>query len=97
MTQPEAKLSRKIMAAWKRAGAWCMKVHGSQFQVSGVPDIIGVYRGVFIACETKMPGNTTSPIQDHRIEQIRAAGGRVVVAYSVEEAMRLIEDIESTQ
>lgn len=92
--QPEAKLSTKIMKAWRGRGAWCMKIHGSEFQTSGVPDIAGVYRGISIWCETKMPGNHTSKIQDYRIQQIRDAGGLVVVAYSVEEALVLLDTVD---
>lgn len=83
------------MKAWREKGAWCFKVHGSQFQPAGIPDIVGVFKGRFVACETKMPGNEPSRIQQHRIKQIEAAGGRCVVAYSVEEATRLLEDIEN--
>jgi len=94
MAQPEARLSKKIMQAWRDRGAFCFKVWGSAHQMNGVPDIVGVYRGRFIACETKMPGNEPSRIQQHRIKQIEAAGGRCVVAYSVEAAVALLEDID---
>lgn len=97
MVQPEARLSQRIMKAWQKRGAWCFKVHGSQFQPAGIPDIIGVYRGTFIACETKMPGNKPSRIQAYRIKQITAAGGKCVVAYSVEEAEALLDAIESNE
>lgn len=92
--QPESKLSTKIMEAWRKRGAWCMKIHGSEFQMSGVPDISGVYRGISVWCETKMPGNHTSKIQDYRISQIREAGGLVVVARSVEEALILLDTVD---
>lgn len=94
MAQPEAKLSKKIMKAWRDRGAFCFKVWGNAHQMSGVPDIVGVYRGRFIACETKMPGNAPSPIQAHRIAQIEAAGGLTVVAYSVEEATELLDAVD---
>ena len=93
--QPEAKLSTKIIKAWKERGAFSYKVHGSEFQTSGVPDISGCYRGVSVWCETKMPGNVPSKIQEYRISQIREAGGFVVVAYSVEEALSLLDQVDS--
>lgn len=45
--------------------------------------------GRFVGIETKMPGKlaTVSPIQKHRHEQIKAAGGVVIVATSVQEAV----------
>lgn len=94
MSQPEARVSKAIMKAWRERGAFCFKVWGSAHQMSGVPDIVGVYRGTFVACETKMPGNEPSRIQLHRIAQITAAGGRVVVAYSVGDALQLLESID---
>lgn len=42
-----------------------------------------------------MPGNHTSKIQDYRIGQIREAGGMVVIAYSVEEAIKLLDEVDS--
>lgn len=92
--QPESKLSTKIMKAWRNRGAFCYKVHGSEMQMAGVPDISGTFRGWSVWCETKMPGNAPSAIQLHRIKQIRAAGGLVVVAYSVKEATELIDHLE---
>ena len=92
--QPEAKVSTKIMKEWRKLGVWCYKVWGSEFQMSGVPDISGVYNGRSVWCETKMPGNKPSQIQWYRIEQIRASGGFVVVAYSVAEALEMIQHID---
>jgi hypothetical protein len=92
--QPEAKVSTKIMKEWRRQGAWCYKVWGSEFQMSGVPDISGVYEGRSVWCETKMPGNKPSPIQWYRIDQIRASGGFVVIAYSVSEALEMLQHID---
>ena len=92
--QPESRLSTKIMKAWRARGAFAYKVHGSEYQLAGVPDISGVYRGISVWCETKMPGNHTSKIQDYRIQQIRDAGGLVVVAYSVEEALTLLDTVD---
>lgn len=94
--QPEARLSRKIMDAWRKRGAWCMKIHGSEYQMSGVPDIGGSYRGRSVWCETKMPGNKPSKIQEHRIKELRAAGAFVVVAYSVDQAMKLLDEVDAS-
>lgn len=67
------------------------KVHGSALMMAGLPDLIGVHHGRFIAVEVKMPGNTTSAIQDRVIDKIRKAGGRVVVAYSVDDALKVLK------
>lgn len=93
--QGEARLSTKIMREWKKRGVWCYKVHGGPMQLNGVPDISGVYKGLSIWCETKLAYNKLSPIQAHRIGEIRKAGGFVVVAYSVEEAVALLDHIDA--
>lgn len=91
--QPEGKLSTKIMKAWRAEGAFCYKVHGSEYQPAGIPDISGVVKGRSVWCETKMPGNAPSKIQKYRINKIRSAGGHVVVAYSVQQALEMIAHV----
>jgi len=92
-TQPESKVSTRIMKKWREMGAFCYKVHGGEFQMAGIPDISGCYQGVSVWCETKMPGNKTSLVQDVRINQLRASGAHVVVAYSVADAVQMLEHI----
>ncbi len=76
-------------------GAFCYKVHGGEFQMAGIPDISGVWEGRSIWCETKMPGNKTSLVQDVRINQLRKAGAHVVVAYSVADAAEMIQHLQT--
>ena len=95
MSQPENRLSARIQSAWKGDGVWCFKVHGSEYQPAGIPDICGVYNGHSVWCETKMPGGVLSEIQKYRINKIRAAGGHVVVATSVKEARAMIDHLAS--
>jgi len=91
--QPESKVSTRIMKKWREMGAFCYKVHGGEFQMAGIPDISGVFNGHSVWCETKMPGNKTSLVQDVRINQLRKAGAHVVVAYSVAEAVQMLEHV----
>ena len=88
--QPEHRHSLKYMEYLRKHGAWCFKVHGGPMQPSGIPDIIGVYKGMFFGVESKEPGNSTSEIQDFRIARIRAAGGLVVVAYSMTDVQQFL-------
>jgi hypothetical protein len=95
-TQPESKVSTAIMKKWRALGAFCYKVHGGEFQMAGVPDISGVVFGASIWCETKMPGNWEPSLkQKIRINQIRRAGGHVVVAYGVSDAVQMIEHLST--
>lgn len=90
MAQPEARLSRQIMAALRKKGAFVWKNHGSEYTMAGLPDICGVYLGRFIAVETKMPGARLSHRQVYVIDQLEKAGAAVVVAQSVSEALGVL-------
>lgn len=94
-SQPEGKVSTAIMKAWRAKSAWCFKVHGSEYQPAGIPDICGVYLGRSVWCETKMPGNKPSEIQKYRMNKIIDAGGLCVVAYSVQQAVQMLEHIDA--
>lgn len=92
MSQPEAKLSRRIMDALRAEGYFCFKVHGSEFMMAGLPDIICCADGLFIGLETKMPqsrGNV-SPRQTLVHSQIQNAGGIAHVVCSPQEALNVI-------
>ena len=55
MSQPEAKLSREIMKTLRLKGYFVFKVHGSEYMMAGLPDIIVCAEGKFVGLETKMP------------------------------------------
>lgn len=42
---------------------------------SGVPDIVGCYKGKFFAIECKAGSNTTTALQERELEKIRRADG----------------------
>lgn len=92
MTQPESRLSRKIMDAIRAEGHFCFKVHGSEYMMAGLPDILVCANGLFIGLETKLPKtrSNTSARQDLVHGQIQAAGGTAVVVCSPEEALDVI-------
>lgn len=46
---------------------------------SGVPDIVGCYKGVFFAFECKAGGNKPTPLQELNLSKIRNAGGAALV------------------
>jgi hypothetical protein len=84
------------MDALREQGAFCWKNHGGPTMMAGLPDIAGVYQGLFFAIETKMPeGKEPSAIQRLRHRQIREAGGIVKVARSVAEALEVLARIDA--
>lgn len=65
-----------------------MKIHGGPYQMSGVPDVLCVKRGVAVFLEVKRPGEKPTEIQKARMEEIRRVGGaECAVVTSKEEAM----------
>ena len=93
-TQREARISQKIQAELRGMGAFCFKVHGSQFMMAGLPDIVGVYRGLFFGFETKTPEKrkNTSASQDRVHGLIREAGGFCEVVCSPTEAVEKLRE-----
>jgi hypothetical protein len=63
--------------------------------MAGLPDLVMSYRGCFIGLETKMPDGRVSPIQAHRHEEIRKAGGIAAVVRSVDEAMAILDRVDA--
>lgn len=97
MPQPESRLSRKIMQAWRKRGVYCYKVHGSEFTPAGTPDIVGCYRGHFIYYETKIAdhGNKPTEIQYYRMEQMKKAGAIGDWGTSVSHALTVLDRVDS--
>lgn len=91
--QREGKLSQAIMKELRLHGHFCFKVHGSEYMMAGLPDIVVCANGLFIGLETKLPEtrNNTSPRQDYVHGQIREANGYVAVVTSPTEALAFVK------
>lgn len=94
MSQRESALSRKIMEALRAEGYFCFKVHGSEFMMAGLPDIIVCAEGKFVGLETKLPEYRTnvSPRQVVVHTQIEHAGGVARVVCSPNEALSAVKE-----
>jgi Holliday junction resolvase len=93
----ETRVVKKIKEGLQKIYPNCFffKVHGSGYQKSGIPDLIGCINGLFIGIEVKDPKNKSygaTELQLHIIELIKGAGGIAGVATSLEEAKELIEN-----
>jgi hypothetical protein len=90
--KPETRLVNKIKERFERTpGIWFMKVHGSPFQMAGVPDLIGCYRGRFFGLEAKVGSNVPTLLQQRTMAALEAAGAIVAEVRSVEDAERVLE------
>ena len=89
----ESDLQKRIVAALRRKGVFCSKIHGGPYQQSGLPDIIGCVEGDFFGFEVKLPGKETTltKLQAKKLEQIKAAGGIGEMVTSVKEALEILD------
>lgn len=93
----ESKLTSNIIKALKTHGGFWLKIHGSASQTTGIPDILGCYRGRFVALEVKIPGraSTLSKRQRLMLTRIRQHGGTSAMITSTQDALEVILDIDS--
>lgn len=60
----------------------------TRFGQAGMPDIIGIYRGRFLAIEVKRPGNKATMEQQMFLDGISRMGGLAFVAFSLDDCQR---------
>jgi hypothetical protein len=72
---PEAKVKKKVVAQLKELHAYYFYPVTGGYGRSGVPDIIGCYRGLFFGIECKAGKNKPTPLQEKNLKEIRDAGG----------------------
>lgn len=72
-------------------GAWGYSSPGGPFGKGGMPDRLGLWRGIFFAIEFKRD-HTVKPtdLQKHQLELIRQNGGIAAVLYGYEEHKLII-------
>ena len=93
----ESTLTTKIIKTLRIKGGFWFKVHGSAYQVTGLPDILGCYRGRFVAFEVKLPGkeSTLSNRQRLMLHRVRQQGGYSAMLTSKRGALEAIQEIDS--
>lgn len=93
----ESDLVYLILKALKAEGGFWVKIHGGAYQVSGLPDIIGCYKGRFVALEVKMPGrlSTLSKRQRLVLSRVRHSGGTAAVVVDVQGALEVVRRLDA--
>jgi len=91
--KPKAKITEKdITKAIRQVLGICGIFHWKQWQgpmsqPSGVSDIIGIFKGRFLAIEVKKPGGKLTANQAVFLERISREGGIAFVAYGVDDVI----------
>ena len=63
----------------------------------GTSDILACWQGRYLAIECKMPGNHPTEEQGYFLEQVERSGGVAIVAYTIEDVSRAMDDIAQEQ
>ncbi len=93
MPRTEKEITREIRAYLRLRGVFHWKQHQGLGSYPGVSDILGCYRGRLLAIEVKAPKGHLSVKQRAFLERVQAEGGIAVVARSVEEVMKALDQI----
>jgi len=76
---PESKVKKKVVQQLKLLDAYYFYPVTGGYGRSGVPDIVGCYKGKFFAIECKAGTNKPTPLQALNLEQIILTGGIALV------------------
>lgn len=92
----ESAIQKEVMQTLRKHGGFWWKDAAGPYQQQGIPDIIGCYRGLFVAVEVKRPliGKPT-PMQQQTMEKIKQAGGYAYIATSARDAEILLAVLDA--
>jgi|TARA_B110000495_G_scaffold26515_1_gene19534 Holliday junction resolvase len=76
---PEAKVKKQVTRQLDAMGAYYFYPVTGGYGRSGVPDIVGCYKGSFFGIECKAGKGKPTPLQDKNLKDIRKAGGMDMV------------------
>lgn len=93
---PEKRVKTKVVAILKELGTYYFYPVTGGYGASGVPDIVGCYKGKFFAIECKAGKGKTTALQEKNIAQIIAQGGLAMVINedNIEEVRRVVGYLE---
>lgn len=93
---PERKVKQAVVKLLKELGCYYFYPVTGGYGSSGVPDIIGCYRGYFFGIECKAGKGTTTALQDMNLQAIRDTGGFALVVNesNLEDVTALMKHIQ---
>lgn len=92
---PEAKVKNRVKKQLDEVGAYYFMPATGGFGRSGVPDIVGCYKGVFFAIECKAGRGIPTALQERELSNIKKAGGSawVINETNVEEVSLMVSQL----
>jgi Holliday junction resolvase len=79
VSTPEAKVKQRVKKLLEDYGVYSFMPATGGYGRSGIPDIVGCYKGYFFAVECKAGRGTTTALQDRELRRIQEAGGSTFV------------------
>ena len=76
---PEAKVKKGVVTQLKAMGAYYFFPATGGYGKSGVPDIVGCYKGLFFGIECKAGSNKPTALQQKNLDDINKADGFAMV------------------
>ena len=90
---PERKVKKKVTDVLKEMGAYYFYPVTGGYGSSGVPDIVGCYKGKFFGIECKAGGGKLTDLQRSNLSRIFANGGIAVVIREDNATKEFIEGV----
>ena len=99
MITPEKKVKLKVVAVLKELGAYYFYPVSGGYGASGVPDIVGCYKGNFFAVECKAGKGKTTALQEKNLNSIMTAGGTALVVNedNIEDVHNMLISMDSVE
>jgi len=72
---PEKKVKDNVVKQLKAMGAYYFFPATGGYGTSGIPDIVGCYKGLFFGIEVKAGKNKPTALQENQLRLISEAGG----------------------
>ena len=88
---PEAKVKKVVVNQLRNLGAYYFYPVTGGYGRSGVPDIVGCYKGKFFGIECKAGKNTPTPLQQINLDDIEKQDGIALVVN--EKNMHSVRDL----
>jgi len=87
----EQQIQTQIIKYLKNIGGYYIKTVLATRK--GTPDIIGCYKGKFIAIEVKMPGCKATRLQQYELDMIVKAGGVGITTTCLNDVKQILEGL----
>jgi hypothetical protein len=84
---PEGQLTKSVRQLLKTLHVFHYKAWGGPMSEPGIADIIGIYRGKFLAIELKAPKGVLSDNQKVFLKRVLDEGGIAIVAKSLDDVI----------